>query len=190
MKKICIYCSSRDSISPMMLEEARQLGEKLGAGSYDLIYGGAETGAMGAVANGAQSTGCRVTGIFPKKDLKHEKPHPGLSEMIYVDSMWERKQRLVQESDGFIVFPGGTGTLDEFFEVLVLRQLSDSTGEESIVFNKPIVVLNLFGYWDPLLEMIQIYSTQGFIDPGVHEHYHIVDSVDSAIETLNKTWGL
>lgn len=187
MKKVAVYCSSRNSISPMMLEEARHLGEALGKASLELVYGGAESGAMGAVADAVQAVGGRVTGIFPKEDIKHEKPHEGLTNMVFVKDMYERKKRMVQESDGFVIFPGGTGTLDEFFEVLVLRQLSESTKEKSIMYNKPIVVLNLFGFWDPMLEMIQIYSNQGFVDPNVHEHYHIVESVEDALKVFAKT---
>ena len=190
MKKVCVYCSARDSISPMIIEEAKRLGESFHQNQFELVYGGAESGAMGAVAKTLLSLGGKVSGIFPKDDLKHEKPLEDLKDLVFVDDMWTRKKRMVEESDGFVVFPGGTGTLDEFFEVLVMRQLSDATKESSIMYNKPIVILNLFGFWDPMLEMMQIYSNQGFIDQTVHEHYHVVESVEEAMATLKKTWKL
>ena len=186
MARIGVFCSSRDQISPMIMAEATALGRALAERGHELGYGGAESGAMGAIAGACWKSGGSVTGVFPRNDLQFEKPHTELQSLIYTESMYERKQKLAELSDGFVIFPGGTGTLDEFFEVLVLKQISAFSQPVPAINSKPIVVLNLFQFWDPLLEMLQIYTAQGFIDSTVADHYHVRESVTGTLEVLSE----
>ena len=143
MKSVCVFCGSSAGSNPEYIVAGRSLGEKLASEQIRLIYGGAAVGVMGAVANGVLECGGEVIGVIPgflsKKEIRHE----GLTELITVDSMHQRKQKMAELSDGFIALPGGFGTLEELCEILTWAQLGLVTG--------PVGILNVNNYFNHLL---------------------------------------
>lgn len=187
MKSVCVFCSSSDHISPVFLEEARRLGEILAEEQLDVIYGGAQTGAMGQLAEGALSKNGKVVGIYPSLELGHEKSHDGLSEMITVKTMAERKQIMFEKSDAFVIFPGGIGTLDEVFELIVLQTLHRSSPESQLsMHNKPVVFYDTLGFWKPLLEALEIMTQQGFITQPLDQMFEVTEDLQSIVPILKK----
>lgn len=187
MKSVCVFCSSSDHISPVFLEEARQLGEILASKKLDVIYGGAQTGAMGQLAEGVLSQQGKVIGIYPSLELGHEKSHDGLSEMITVTTMAERKQIMFEKSDAFVIFPGGIGTLDEIFELVVLQAIHRSSPESSLsMHEKPVVFYNTMGFWDPLLEALEIMVQQRFVTQSLDQMFKVTEDLQSVVPFLEK----
>ncbi|EOQ89684.1 TIGR00730 family protein [Leptospira yanagawae serovar Saopaulo str. Sao Paulo = ATCC 700523] len=154
-KKIAIYCGSSSGKDPSIEKEAYRLGETLATHSIGIVYGGASVGLMGAVANGCLSKHGKVIGVIPNFLKRKEIEHIGLTELIQVESMHERKRIMFDLSDAFLVLPGGFGTMEEFFEVVTWSQLG--------LHNKPIVILNWNGFYDPLVKMFQTMVEQGFL---------------------------
>src|SRR5882724_11747956 len=147
VKRLCVYCGSSDRVAAAYREAARRLGTILAASGIELVYGGGRIGLMGLVANAALEAGGRVIGIIPAHLHDAEIGHSGVSELIVVGSMHERKQRMFEMSDAFAVLPGGLGTLDEAFEIITWKQLS--------LHDKPVVILDVAGYWAPLVALIE-----------------------------------
>lgn len=147
LNSICVYCGSSPSNQPAFMEEANALGKYLGETGRKLVYGGASVGIMGEIANAALSVGGEVLGVMPNSLVEREVQHEGLTELVVVSGMHERKAHMVEASDGFIAMPGGFGTLDELFETITWSQLG--------YHNKPVGVLNVGGYFDNLLKFLQ-----------------------------------
>lgn len=152
MKSVCVFCGSNAGSSPEYIVAGRQLGETLAQKGIRVIYGGAAVGIMGAVANGAMETGGEVIGVIPDFLSKKEIRHEGISELIIVDSMHQRKQRMAELSEGFIALPGGFGTLEEFSEIVTWAQLG--------LVRHPVGILNVSGYYDHLLELFDHMVSQ------------------------------
>lgn len=187
MKSVCVFCSSSDAISPMFLEEAHNLGVGLASEGLRVIYGGAQTGAMGKLAEGVLSQQGTVIGIYPSLELGHERSHGGLSEMITVKTMAERKQLMFEKSDAFVISPGGIGTLDELFELIVLQALHKSSPDQSLnMHTKPVVFLNTLNFWDPLLESLEIMLQQNFITQPLDQMFSVCEDIQSVISLLKK----
>ena len=155
MKTLVVYCGSSDDIPPVHLEAARAMGAALVQRGLTLIFGGGRTGMMGAVADAALAAGGRAVGILPRQFNTPALAHGGLSDMVLVDSMHERKARMAEMGDAFVALPGGFGTLEELFEILTWAQIG--------MHRKPVGILNVQGYYDPLLAMIERARQQGFI---------------------------
>ncbi len=155
MKKICVYCGSSPGLRPEYIAAARFLAEELLARNIGLIYGGAHVGIMGEIADTVLSGGGDVTGIIPKALVDQEVSHKGLTELIIVDSMHERKAMMADLSDGFIALPGGLGTVEELFEVLTWAQLG--------FHKKPCGLLNASGYYDHLSAFLDHSVSEGFV---------------------------
>ena len=155
---------------------AQELGRLLAQRDIGLVYGGATVGTMGAVADAALADGGQVIGVIPDSLVDHELAHQGLTELITVRSMLERKDRMIALSDGFITLPGGAGTLDELFEVFTWSILD--------YIQKPCVLLNLAGYYDRLLGFLDHAIEQGFVDRKHRELVIVTDSPESAIDAL------
>lgn len=155
LKSLTVFCGSSSGNESIYMEQARVLGLTLARQGITLIYGGARVGLMGAVADGALEAGGKVIGVIPgflqTKEIAHEK----LSDLIIVNSMHERKTRMNDLSDGVIALPGGFGTLDELFEMLTWGQLG--------LHKKPIGLLNIDGYYDDLVYMVQTMTERGFL---------------------------
>jgi len=154
-------------------DAAASLGTLIGQSGCELVYGGGRIGLMGIVADAALAAGARVTGIIPSGLHDREIGHEGISEMIVVRDMQERKRRMFELSDAVAVLPGGLGTLDEAFEAITLSQLG--------LWVKPIVLVSVDGFWAPLLALIDHVVAEGFARPGSRRLYHVVQRVEDAI---------
>jgi hypothetical protein len=155
MKTICVYCGSSDGKDPAFKQSARDLGEEMVKRNIGLVYGGASIGVMGEIANTVMAGGGSVIGIIPKGIADKEVAHSGLTELIIVKSMHERKAKMAELSDGFISLPGGLGTLEELFEVLTWAQLG--------FHHKPSGLLNIKGYYDHLIKFLENAVEQDFV---------------------------
>jgi len=175
LSRICVYCGSNPGNNPAHHTAAHELGAFLASSGIGLVYGGGHVGLMGAVADGALAKGGEVIGVIPKSLMDKELGHDGVTELRVVHSMHERKQMMVDLSDGFIALPGGFGTLDELFETLTWLQLS--------FHDKPVGLLNVGGFFDGLIEFIHHMSRQGFLKP---EHAACLLVEDTAPKLLER----
>lgn len=157
-KRVGVFCGARPGKRPLFRQAAHALGEVLGQTGCDLVWGGAQVGLMGAVADGVISKGGRAIGVLPHGLARAEFAHRQASELIYVHTMAERKAQLAELSDAFIALPGGFGTLDELFEMLTLAQVGLSP--------KNVGLLNVDGYWGLLCQQIQRAVDEEFIAPA------------------------
>jgi uncharacterized protein (TIGR00730 family) len=158
MKRICVFCGSSPGVRPEYVLAAKELGEMLARKKICLVYGGARVGMMGALATAAVEAGGEVIGVMPGSLVKKEVAHTGLKDLRIVETMHERKALMGELSDGFVALPGGLGTIEEFFEVLTWAQLS--------MHKKPCGLLNVNGYFDPLVGFIDHAVAQQFISPA------------------------
>lgn len=161
MRRICVFAGSSRGARPAYSEAARALGAELAARKLGLVYGGASVGMMGIMADAALAAGGEVIGVIPRGLFRREIAHPGLSQLYEVESMHERKAAMADLADGFIALPGGYGTFDELFEITTWAQIG--------LHSKPIGLLNVAGYFDPLLNMVAHASREGFI-PAFNLH--------------------
>jgi uncharacterized protein (TIGR00730 family) len=155
VKSICVFCGSRSGEDPAYEAAARSLGETLARTGITLVYGGGHVGLMGVVADAALASGGEAIGVIPRSLVEREIAHKGLTDLRVVGSMHERKALMSELSEGFIALPGGTGTLEEFFEVLTWAQLGEH--------RKPCGLLNVAGYYDPLLAVFDHMVNRGFL---------------------------
>jgi uncharacterized protein (TIGR00730 family) len=176
MRSVTVYCSSSGALEPHFAEGARDLGAALAARGIELVYGGGSVGLMGECARAAKAGGGRVTGIITHKLLALEQGWQGCDELVVVDTMQQRRRLLMDRADGYIVLPGGLGTYEEFFEVLVARQLGDHA--------KPIAIVNHDRYYDPLLAMIEHGIEHRFVRPAIRGVVSVSDTGHGAIEAL------
>src|SRR5690625_6500469 len=154
---ICLYCGSSSGKDPAYREAAANLGRFLAREKIRLVYGGGRVGLMGAAADACMAAGGEVIGIIPDVLLRHEVGHTGVSDLQVVDTMHERKMRMAEMADAFCILPGGLGTLEELFEVLTWRQLG--------LHDKPIILLDIAGYWEPLIQLLERQARSGFLHP-------------------------
>jgi len=178
IKSVCVYCGSSNRIDPKFLDAATELGRLMGEAGLKLIYGGGRVGLMGRVADGVLATGGNVVGIIPRHLHDREVAHPGVSELLVVDTMHERKQLMAEQADAFVVLPGGYGTLDEMFEIITWRQLG--------LHDKPLVLADLFGYWAPLAQLLDTIIDTGFAQPECRQLYRTVTSVAEILPALGE----
>ena len=155
MQSVCVFCGSSRGIEPAYTEAARSLGRTLAEANVRLIFGGGHVGLMGVVSNAALEAGGEVIGVIPKSLVERELAHAALTDLRIVGSMHERKAMMSGLSEGFIALPGGTGTLEEFFEVLTWAQLGEH--------EKPCGLLNVAGYYIPLLAVFDQMVEKGFL---------------------------
>ncbi len=172
MKSLCVFCGSRSGTEAAYDEAARALGRALAADGIRLVYGGGRVGLMGVVADAALGAGGEVVGVIPRALLEREIAHSGLTDLRVVGSMHERKALMSELSEGFIALPGGTGTLEEFFEVLTWAQLGEH--------RKPCALLNAGRYYDPLLAVFDHMVQQGFLS----EEHRAMVLVETGPEAL------
>lgn len=153
---VCVYCGSRHGQSPSFTAAAREVGRLIGSRGWRLVYGGGNVGLMGEVANAALAAGAEVVGVITERLLAREVAHTGLTDLQVVRTMHERKQKMAELADVFVALPGGIGTFEELFEVWTWRHL----GHHDL----PVGVLNVDGFYDPLLAFLAHTQASGFID--------------------------
>ena len=176
MKSVGVYCASSQNLEPCFHEAAAIIGKGLAAKNLKLVYGGGCIGLMGEVATVAAKHGASVVGVITHKLVAHEQANEKCDELIVVDTMQERRTLMMLRSDAFIVLPGGIGTYEEFFEVLVGRQLGDHT--------KPVGIVNVDGYFDPLLEMLEHGIKRNFMRPALRQLMFIDPCPDAVLEYI------
>lgn len=175
-KSVCVFCGASNSVDKKFLDAGAEFGKLLAARDITLVYGGGDCGVMGAVANSTMKNGGYAIGVFPRSLRNIENEHKSLTEITIVDTMHERKQNMFERSDAFIVFPGGFGTMDEMFEIITWKQL--------MLHNKPIVIFNYQGYWDPLIALMKNIIENRFAKAEVTTYYHVVDKLEDIIDVL------
>jgi uncharacterized protein (TIGR00730 family) len=176
VRTLCVYCGSSNSVAPEFFDAAFAFGRLIGRAGLNLIYGGGQIGLMGRLADGALAEGGRVTGIIPHHLSNHEVAHGGLTELLVVGSMHERKQRMAERADAFVILPGGFGTLDEMFEIITWRQLG--------LHDKPIVLVDLGGYWQLLERLLDYMTAAGFNSHASRALYRRVETIDAVLPAL------
>ncbi|HSV70227.1 MAG TPA: TIGR00730 family Rossman fold protein [Methylibium sp.] len=155
---LCVYCGSRAGRQPDYAEAARAVGRAIGERGWRLVYGGGAVGLMGIVADAALAAGATVVGVIPRSLQAREVGHRGLTELHVVDTMHQRKQAMAERADAFLALPGGVGTLEELFEVWTWRQLG--------YHDRPIGLLNVAGYYDRLIALMDDTVAEDFVSPG------------------------
>jgi uncharacterized protein (TIGR00730 family) len=179
-RRVCVFCGSSAGVRPEYRAEAVGLGALLGKAGLGLVYGGAQVGLMGALADAALANGSEVIGVIPRALAGVEVAHQGLSQLVLVETMHERKALMVQEADAFVALPGGYGTLDEFFEVLTWAQLG--------IHTKPCLLVNTDGYYDHLLSFLGVAINQGFLKAANRAYIHVVGSAAEALQSMQQLW--
>lgn len=176
MKMICVYCGSRDGDDPCFAAAAEAVGRGLAGRGMGLVYGAGDVGLMGRVARAALGAGAPVVGVIPHHLRAREVDKRDLTELIAVDTMHERKMLMFERADAFVALPGGPGTLDELIELLTWRQLG--------LHEKPAHLLNLGGYWDPLLALLRNTVDRGFASATFLDFLTVHDSVEGVLDAL------
>lgn len=181
MKRVCVYCGSNFGRGTAFREAAAELGTRLAGRGLGLVYGGGSVGLMGAVADAVLKAGGEVIGVIPRKLVELEKEHRGLTQLIEVETMHERKRLMMEHSDGFLVLPGGYGTLEELFEVVAWLQLG--------FHSKPVCLVNVDGYYQPLLAMMHQMVAGGLLMPEHRALLRVADTVEEALDALETSAG-
>jgi uncharacterized protein (TIGR00730 family) len=176
IRAVCVYCGSSAGVDPAFAEAARALGRILAENRIGLIFGGGSIGLMGTLARAALAHGGAVTGVIPKFLVRHERTLADAQEIIVADDMHERKRIMFERADAFVALPGGIGTLEELVEQLTWAQLGRH--------RKPILLANIAGFWDPLLELLEHMNALGFIPSFDRLNYLIVDNVEDILPAL------
>jgi uncharacterized protein (TIGR00730 family) len=178
INSVCVYCGSSVRADKIFQEAAYNLGKLLAQHDIVLVYGGGKLGLMGLVADGALENGGKAVGFIPEYLDQFEGAHKGLDELHIVDSMHTRKLKMSERAGAFVILPGGFGTLDEFFEILTWRQLE--------MHDKPIILVNINGYWDPLIALIKQVVAHKFADKSDAELAIVVSSIEEIVPKLRR----
>jgi uncharacterized protein (TIGR00730 family) len=176
--KLCVFCGSSTGVSPVYRAAAKELGELLAQHKITLVYGGGNVGLMGVLADAVMNNGGEVIGIIPDFLLKREVGHRGITHLEVVQSMHERKKRMADLADGFIAAPGGWGTLEEVAEVLTWRQLG--------LISNPIGILNVNGFFDPLVSQLELMVKEGFLKASNFQLLEIAEHPADLVSRMTK----
>ena len=178
VKSLCVYCGSSGAVAPAYREAASELGARLAEARIEVVFGGGRVGLMGLLADAALARGGRATGIIPARLRDAELAHQGVSELVIVDTMHERKRLMADRADAFAALPGGIGTLDEIFETLSWKQLG--------LHDKPIYIVDIDGYWATLRSLLEHIVEQGFAAPRTRGLLRAVPSVGALMAALTE----
>ncbi|OCB71982.1 Rossman fold protein, TIGR00730 family [Flavobacterium piscis] len=176
MKRITVFCGSSFGTEEIYKEQATLLGQTLAKQNIELVYGGANVGLMGAVADGILNQGGKAIGVLPNFLRSKEIAHLGLTELILVESMHERKTKMNDLCDGVIALPGGFGTLEELFEMLTWAQLG--------LHKKPIAILNINGFYDALIELTKVMVEKGLLKEANQQMLLVSDNIDNLLDQM------
>jgi len=173
---ICVYLGSSGGSREIYRTAVKELGSWIGRNGHDLVYGGSHCGLMGMLADAALENGARVTGVEPRFFVEADLLHPGIDELIVVETMAERRSKMIELSDAFIAFPGGVGTLDEISEIMVMNGLG--------LMSKPCILYNVDGYYDKLKEFLDHTVREGFFAAERREMIRFVSGCGELDEAL------
>jgi uncharacterized protein (TIGR00730 family) len=179
-RSVCVFCASSNGTDPIFLEAAKALGKTIAERGWHLVYGGAEVGMMGAMADAALAHGGAVTGVIPRALVEREIAHRGLTHLIEVNGMHDRKAEMARRADAFLVLPGGLGTLDELCEMLTWALLG--------IHDKPIVLINIAGYWEAFLAMLDAAVAAGFLRSAHRALSLVAPDANAACDSLTRFW--
>ena len=179
IKNVCVYSASSTKIAPVYFAVAEELGRLLATRGINLINGAGSIGLMGATSNAVLAAGGTVTGIIPRFMVEQNWHHTGLTQLIETETMHERKQLMAELSDGIIALPGGCGTMEELLEIITWKQLG--------LYFKPIIVLNIDRFYNPLLEMLQRAIDGHFMRPEHQGIWQVATTAQEAIDLLYVT---
>lgn len=178
MKKIAVYCGASKGNNPIYVKEAYNLGYYMAEKGYELIFGAGSVGIMGAIQDGVLDAGGKVTGVMPKMLDEREITSQKVSELILVDSMHERKNKMTELADAFVMAPGGAGSLEEFFEMYSWSQIG--------IHQKPIAMFNINNFFDPLENLLLHMIDEGFIDQKYKQLAPLCNTKEDLLTTLEQ----
>ncbi len=178
IKNICVYCGSGPGVDPVYVETAQALGEAMAKAGIGLVYGGGSLGLMGTIARTVLDSGGHVTGIIPEFLTTRERMLEDVQELIVTKDMHSRKALMFKHADAFVSLPGGVGTLEETVEMLTWSQLGQH--------NKPILLVNIKGFWEPLNSLFQHMRAEEFIREGLLLSYLLANNADDVIPMLQE----
>lgn len=176
ISRVTVFTGSADGSVPGYKSAAQRAAAELAQADIEIVYGGGKTGLMGAVADAALAVGGRVHGVMPRALVESEIVHPGLTTIEVVEDMHARKARMAKLGDAFVAFPGGAGTLEEFFEVWTWQQLG--------IHAKPVALLNINGFWDGLLKAIDGMIVGGFLRPQYRDSLIVESTMPKLLEQM------
>jgi uncharacterized protein (TIGR00730 family) len=176
IRSICVYCGSSPGNDPVFVEAAQKFGQILAQNGITLVYGGGSRGLMGALALSVHEHGGRVIGVIPEFLKVRERMFTGAQEIVVTRDMHERKRMMFERADAFVALPGGIGTLEELVEQLTWSQLGRH--------RKPILVANINGFWEPLVELLEHMKRSGFIHSDLMFDYSVVDRIEDIVPTI------
>jgi uncharacterized protein (TIGR00730 family) len=176
INSLCVYCGSSDRGRPAHHDAALRLGRIMAKADIRLVYGGGRIGMMGRIADAVMEGGGEVVGIIPQFLEQVEVGHSGVTRLIVTDNMHERKQKMAEMSDAFLIMPGGLGTLEETFEILTWKQLG--------LHQKPVVIADIGGYWQHLTDLIDHMIDESYARPENRDLYQVIDSIDELLPAL------
>ena len=176
LRSVSVFCGSKVGSNPNYEIEARKLGSLMAERGVKLVYGGGRIGLMGALANAVHEGGGEIVGFIPDFLMSLEIANEGVGKLVVTDSMHVRKAKMFEISDAAVVLPGGIGTLEEAMEIMTWKQLRQH--------DKPIVLMNVEGYWDPFLSLINSVVDGGFAHPKIRELISVVNSADEVFDAL------
>jgi uncharacterized protein (TIGR00730 family) len=177
IRSLCVYCGSSGAVEAQYREAASELGAALAQAGIRLVYGGGRVGLMGLLADAVLAARGKVTGIIPSHLRDAEVAHRGVSELVVVGSMHERKRLMAERADAFAILPGGIGTLDETFEIVSWKQLR--------LHHKPVLLVDIGGYWTPLRALLDHIIDTGFASPQSRGLLQVVPSVSALMAALS-----
>jgi uncharacterized protein (TIGR00730 family) len=176
IRSLCVLCGSREGTDPAYRRSAIRLGQLIAERGVRLVYGGGSIGLMGVIADAVIEAGGEVVGVIPDFLIRYEVGHRRLTDLVVTESMHDRKRRMFEMADAFVVLPGGLGTLDETFEIVTWKQLR--------LHESPIIVLDVNGYWSPLIALVEATIRGGFAHPEVAELVTVVETPEQVLQCL------
>lgn len=177
-KRLCVFCGSSHGAGRAYVDAAKRVGAKLASRGIELVYGGGNVGLMGVLADSVLEAGGHVIGVIPEALMAKEVGHRGLTDLRVVKSMHERKALMAELSDGFIALPGGLGTFEEFFEIVTWAQLG--------LHNKPCALLNVNGFYDPLLHLLDHAIEERFVKPAQRALIVVESDFSGLLERMSR----
>lgn len=181
MQTICVYCASSTRVKPSYFEATDRLGKILADADLSIVYGGGSMGLMGRLADSTLEAGGRITGVIPRFMCDVEWNHTGLTELILVETMHERKEKMARMADAVVALPGGCGTLEELLEVITWKRLG--------IFTKPIVIVNIEGYFDALITMLNRAVDEYFMREEHRKMWEVVETPEQVLQAIHNSTG-
>jgi uncharacterized protein (TIGR00730 family) len=179
MQTICIYCASSTQVKPSYFEATAHLAKILAAENFSIVYGGGSKGLMGQLADSMLEAGGKITGVIPRFMCEVEWNHKALTELILVETMHERKEKMAMMADAVVALPGGCGTMEELLEVITWKRLG--------IFTKPIVIVNIEGYFEQLIAMLNRAVDENFMREEHRQMWQVVENVEDVLAAIQNS---